>query len=154
MVVSVLVLVVSTALFFFYIQKFCENALKREFRRPYFEYIINAIQLEFPRLRDSFASKASYSYSDARIALKCDFVTLEYLLKAIDPSHRHLSRQERILTSYFRFLLFCLPVRHVFKLQEKEAVSKLATILQFFANLVGEKLCANSSVPAPEDSSV
>jgi len=148
MVMSVLVLAVSIALFCFYIQTICERALKREFSHPYFQEIAKAIQLEYPHLRDSFASKTSYSYSDAHLALRCDFMTLEYLLKKGDPSRRHLSRSERMLVLYFRFLLFCLPIRHAFKLQEREAVSKLATILQFFANSAGERLSINSFATA------
>ena len=59
-----------------------------------------------------------------------------------------MSRAERILVLYFRFLLFCLPIRHVFKLQERESVSKLTTILQFFANSLGEKLSIGSFATA------
>jgi hypothetical protein len=148
MVTSVLVLAVSTALFCFYIQTICEKALKREFSHPYFQDIAKAIKLESPRLRDSFASKTSYSYPDARLALKCDFMTLEYLLKNGAPSCRRLSRSERILVLYFRFLLFSLSIRHAFRLREREVVSKLATILQFFANSVGEKLSISSLAKA------
>ena len=148
MIMSVLVLVVSSALFFFYVQAFCEKALRREFSRPYFQDIITAIRLDYPLLRDSFTANASSNYSDACLTLKCDFMTLEYLLKNSDPSRRHLSGRERLLILYFRFLLFCLPIRHAFKLQEEQAVLRLATILQFFANSVGEKLSVNSTLIA------
>jgi|SRR5579875_1172082 len=139
--ISVLVLVVSSALFFFYIQAFCEKVLRQEFSHPYFQDILKAIRLEYPRLRDS--ANASSNYSDVCFDLKCDFVTLEFLLKNSDPSRRHLSSRERVLVLYFRFLLFSLPIRHAFKLQERQAVLKLAAILQFFANSLGEKLSAN-----------
>ncbi len=153
MIMSVLVLVFSSALFFFYLQAFCERVLRREFTQPYCQDIIKAIQLEYPRLLESSRSKASVEYLDARLALKCDFMTLEYLLKSADRTERHLSRREKILFRYFRFLLFCLPIRHALKLQENEAVLKLATILQFFANLVGERLAVTpvgSAVPNPQ----
>src|SRR5579875_2867725 len=55
-----------------------------------------------PRLRDS--ANASSNYSDVCFDLKCDFVTLEFLLKNSDPSRRHLSSRERVLVLYFRFL--------------------------------------------------
>ncbi len=148
MLMSVLVLVFSCSLFLFFSQAICEKALKREFSHPYFKEIIQAIQLEYPRLRDSSESGAPYSYSDARLVLKCDFTALEYLLKNGGPSRGRLSRAERILMLYFRFLLFCLPIRHAFKLQEREAVSKLTTILQFFANSLGEKLSIGSFATA------
>jgi hypothetical protein len=149
MIMSVLVLVVSTALFFFYIQTVCEKALRREFNQAYFQDVIKAIQLEFPHLCNSFDSNAFYNYSDACLALKCDFMTLEYLLKNGDPSRRHLSRHEMVLVLYFRFLLLCLPIRHAFRFHEKETVLRMANILQFFANLVGEKLSFNSFTAAP-----
>jgi hypothetical protein len=147
-IMSVMVLVVSSALFFFYVQAFCEKALRREFSHPYFQDIITSIRLEYPRLRDTFAANASFNYSDACLTLKCDFMTLEYLLKNSDPSRRHLSGRERLLVLYFRFLLLCLPIRHAFKLQEKQAVLGLAAFLQFFANSVGEKLSVNSTLTA------
>jgi hypothetical protein len=144
MFVSVLVLVVSCSLFLFYGQAICERVLRREFSHPYFKEVIQAIRLEYPRLQDSFESGTLYNYSDARLALKCDFIALEYLLKNGGPSQGRLSRAERIMVLYFRFLLFCLPVRHVLKLQERETVLKLTTILQFFANSLGEKLSVRS----------
>jgi len=140
MVQSLLILVFSSALFFFYLQAVCERALRREFSRPFFEEIANAIRLEFPALCDASASSASMDFEDARLAFKCDFLTLSYLLKNAGPARRRLPRREKILLLYFRFLLFTLPIRHAFKLKEKEAVLKLATVLQYFANSVGEKL--------------
>ncbi len=151
MVMSVLVLAVSGALFFFYLQTLCEKVLRREFSHPYHQDIIKAIRLEYPGLRDSCAADASFNYSDVRLTFKCDFMTLEYLLKNVDLSRRHLSRRERLLVIYFRFLLFSLPIRHAFKLHEKQAVMRLATVLQFFANSVGEKLSVNSLPIAASD---
>ncbi len=144
MILSVVILVFSSALFFFYVQAFCEKALQREFSRPYFQDIIDTIQLEYPRLRAAVASNDSLDYSDASHALKCDFITLEYLLTNSDRTRGHLSRPEKILLLYFRFLLFSLPIRRTFKLQEGGAVLRLAAILQYFANLVGERLSAGS----------
>lgn len=140
MLMSIVILVFSSALFVFYLQTLCENVLRREFSQPYCRDIVHAIQLEYPRLREAIASETSVEYADARLALQCDFMTLQYLLKHADHSERRLSWREKILFHYFRFLLFTLPIHHTFNLQEKEVVLKLATILQFFANLVGERL--------------
>lgn len=148
MVMSILILAVSIALFFFYIQTLCEKMLRREFSHPYFQEVIDAIQLEYPRLRDSCASKGPVSYEDACLALQCDFITLEYLLKQGHPAHQHLSRHMRVLAFYFRFLLFSMPLRHAFNLHEKEAMLKLASILQFYANLLGESFSVNSVAAA------
>lgn len=150
MVISFLILIFSSALFFFYLQALCERVLRREFGHPYFREIISAIQLEYPRLREAVASNTPLEYSDARLALECDFMTLECLLKNSDRTHRHLSSHEKILRLYFRFLLFSLPVRYALNLQKKETVLKMATILQFFANLLGERVTVNpvgSAIP-------
>lgn len=144
MLMSIVVLVVSSALFLFYFQRICEKALRQEFSRPYFKEIVQAIHLEYPHLRNSFASSDSVDYAHAHLALKCDFMTLKYLMKNGDPARRPLSRTERLLVLYFRFLLFTLTIRHAFKLKEGEAVVHLATILEFFANSVGEKVSLTS----------
>lgn len=148
MFMSILVLVVSTALFLFYIQTACEQALRREFSQAYFKGIIQAVRLEYPKIRDSTASNGLLNYRQARLDLKCDFFTLKSLLKNVDPSRQHLTRGERLLGLYFRFLFFSLPIRHAFKLKEREAVLRLASILQFFANSVGEKLSVDSFAAA------
>ena len=142
MIMSALVLVTSGALFLFYIQAICERALRREFSRAYFQDVLQAIQLEYPLLRDSLASNTPLDCTKASRALKRDFSTLEYLLKN-GPERERLGRAERLLAHYFRFLLFCLPLRHALKLQEREAVLSLTAILQYFANSVGEKLSAS-----------
>jgi hypothetical protein len=144
MVMSILILIASTALFFFYLQTMCEKALRHEFSHPYFKEVARAVQLEHPQLRDTLASNNSVDYANACLALKCDFITLEYLLKNGDRARRHLSRREKILVAYFRFVLYSLPVRHALNLHEEKAMLKLASILQFLANSVGEKLSVNT----------
>lgn len=144
MFMSILVLVVSTALFFFYIQASCEQVMRREFSRAYFKDIVQAARLEYPQLRKSVDSNDVSNYAQMRQALQCDFFAMKSLLKYGDSSRRHLMRGERLLSLYFRFLLFSLPVRHALNLKEREAVLRLASILQFFANSVGETLNVNS----------
>src|SRR5574337_1091829 len=141
---SVLVLVMASALCLFYVQAICEKALRREFSQAYFKQIIEAFRLEYPHLRDSVASKSPLDYAQARFALKCDFVTLEYLLKNGDPSRRGLARAERLLGLYFRLVLFSLAIRHAFKFREREAVLRLSSSLQYFANSLGERVVVTS----------
>ena len=140
MVTSIAILVMSGGLFLFYLQTICEKALKQEFSRPYFLEVSQAIRLEFLLLREELAEGASPDYAQMQLALRSDFFTLQYLLKNSDPSRRRLSRGERLVILYFRFQLFSLAVRHALNLQENQAVQRLTTALQFFANSVGEKL--------------
>ena len=145
------VLAASAALFFFYLQAACERVLRREFSHSYLQDVITAIQLEYPRLREGVAANASLQYSETRIALECDFIALQYLLKSSDRARRHLSPSEKGLMLYFRFLLFSMSIRHALNLQEKESVLKLTTILQYFANLLGERVRVNSLDTALSD---
>lgn len=144
MTVSLAVLVVSVALFLFYAQTICQKALHREFSRPYFQAVLDAVRLEFPRLREESAAARALDFSEVRLALRGDFVMLAFLLKRADPARRPLPREEKMLLLYFRLLLICLPILHAFGIREKQAVAKLACILQHFANVVGERV----SVPA------
>lgn len=148
MVISAVVLAVSAALFFFYIQALCQKIVRQEFSHPYFREIVEAVNLEYPRLRDSYASNGPGDFSNTRLALKCDFFTLRYLLKNGDPMRRHLSRREKILMLYFRLMFFSLPIRHALNFREKEGMLELASTLQFFANSVGEKLTVYSIAAA------
>lgn len=137
--ISFLISATSAALFFFNILTICERVIRREFVRTYCRGVNNAIQVECPHLQDAVLSRAPLIYSGARLALQCDFMTMGYLLKNANRTE-HLSLREKMLFLYFRFLLFCLPIRHTLKLGENEAIWELATILQSFGNLVGEKL--------------
>lgn len=148
MFMSILVLAVSAALFLFYVQTVCEKALRREFSHPYFKQVLQSLQLEYPQLRKSAASNGPVNYSSTLLALKCDFFTLKYLLKNSDPAGRPLARSQKLLMLYFQGLLMLLPLRHAFRMNEKKAVLKLSSILQFFANSLGENLSAGTYVAA------
>ncbi len=145
MITSIAILVLSTALFSFYIQTVCEKVLRREFSRAYFEDVLNAIDLEFPRVRQALSANEPMSYAQVRLALKCDFFTLRYLVKNGDPKRQRLSWQEKLLVGYFRVLLLSLPLRCAFHFREKESVMKLTAILHHFANLVGERVSPEAS---------
>ena len=144
MFMSILVLAVSSALFFFYIQASCEKVLRQEFSRAYFKDIIQAARLEYPQLRDSLSSNGAPHYAQVRNALQCDFFAVKSLLKYGGSPRRHPGRGERLLGLYFRFLLFSLPIRQACNLKERKAVLRMVSILQFFANSAGEKLSVNS----------
>lgn len=146
MITATAILILSTALFFFYMQTLCEKILRREFSRPYFREVLNVIDLEFPRVRQSLSTHAPGEYSEVRLALKCDFVALTYLVKNGNPNRRRFSCQEMFLIAYFRVLLFWLPLRYAFHFRERESIVKLTVILQYFANLTGERVSPPGAV--------
>ncbi len=141
MFLTLVILVISVALFFFYLQATCERILRRKFDQEYFQAIVNANRLEFPFVRTAIEEyDTPVDYPWVRMTLKCDFLALSYLLKnAANLKQRH-TKEERLLMTYFRSLLFLLFGLHVFGFSEKPAILQLTRILQHFADVVGQRV--------------
>jgi hypothetical protein len=143
MILAALILILSTALFFFYFQVTCQKVLRRQFDREYFQSIVNANRLEFPSLRKSLEEFGTpLDYPRLRMMLKCDFLALTYLLKNAANVNQRYSKEERLLILYFRWQFLSLAVRRLLKVSEKKAVLRLTSILQYFANVVGQRVNA------------
>jgi len=143
MIVASLILILSTAMFFFYFQGTCQRILRRQFDWDYFQSIANANRLEFPSLRKSVEEfGAPVEYSQIRRMLQCDFLALTYLLKNVENVKRRYSNEERLLMLYFRCQFLSLAVRRLLKLSDNKAILKLTSVLQYFANVVGQRVAA------------
>ena len=141
MIVSILILVFSTGLLFFYLQTVCERILRHSFRRTYFRSIVDANRLEFPSVRKTVEELGEpVDYAQVRLTIKCDFLALTYLLKNAANARQRYTRQELLLVAYFRAVYASLLLRHWLKLAERPAVLKLTTILEWFANVVGQRV--------------
>ncbi|MGD0456869.1 MAG: hypothetical protein ABSC21_03895 [Terriglobia bacterium] len=141
MIFAALILILSTAMFFFYFQVTCQKVLRRQFDREYFQSIVNANRLEFPSLRKSLEEfGAPVDYPRLRMMLKCDFLALTYLLKNAANVNQRYSNEERLLILYFRWQFLSLAVRRLLKVGEKKAVLRLTSVLQYFANVVGQRV--------------
>ena len=141
MVLAALILILSTAFFFFYMQATCQRILRRQFDREYFLTVVNASGLEFPAVRRTLGElDAPVDYPRLRMILKCDFLALTYLLKnAVNVKQRY-SGEERLLMFYFRLVFASLITRHWLRVREKPAILKPTPILQYFANVVGQRV--------------
>jgi len=141
MILAALILILSTAMFFFYFQVTCQKVLRRQFDREYFQSIVNANRLEFPSWRKSLEEfGAPVDYPRLRMMLKCDFLALTYLLKNAANVNQRYSNEERLLILYFRWQFLSLAVRRLLKVGEKKAVLRLTSVLQYFANVVGQRV--------------
>jgi len=141
MIIAALILILSTAMFFFYFQATCQRILRRQFERDYSQSIAKVVRLEFPSLRKTLEeSAAPVDYSRLSRALKADFLALAYLLGISGSPNRRYSLQERLLILYFRCHLISFAVRRLVKAGEKKAFLRLASVLQYFANVVGQRL--------------
>src|SRR5271157_350932 len=141
MFIACLILILSIALFFFYLQAACQRVLRRQFSQEFFQSIVNANRLEFPSVRKAIEDFGSpVEYPRLMLMLKCDFLSLTYLLKNAANVNQRYSKEEQLLIVYFRFVFAELIVRHWLKLRETPAALKLAKILEYFANVVGERV--------------
>ena len=138
MVVAAVILTLSMAMLFFYLQTICQRILQREFDREYFLPIVNANRLEFPSVRKAVEQfDTPIDYARFCMMLRCDFLALTYLLKnAANESHRY-AQQDRLLILYFHLTYISLRIRHWLRLDEKFSILRLTSILQFFGNVVG-----------------
>ena len=143
MILSWLILTLAIAMVFFYFQATCQRILRRQFDQEHFRSIANVVRLEFPSVRKSLEEfGAAVDYSRLPKMLKSDFLALTYLLKNSADVEPRYSNEERLLILNFRWRLLSLSVRHLVNAGEKRAVLRLTSVLQYFANLVGQRLYA------------
>jgi hypothetical protein len=141
MILSWLILALSMAMVFFYFQATCQRILRRQFDREYFQSIVNEIRLEFPSLRQALEqSGASLDYSRLPKALKCDFLALTHLLRNTADAKPGYSKEQRLLILYFRVQFLSLAVRRSLRVGERKAALRLTSILQYFANVIGQRM--------------
>lgn len=147
MLFAVIVLIVSTALFFFYVQSTCERVLREQFDQDYFPAIVRVCRLEFPSLRlASERRDLPVEYASVCAKLRVDF-TLLSSLKDTAHLNAHSRLGERLLGAYFYGILFALPLLRAAGVG-KRAIRKLTEILQYFSNAAGEQLrSAQLAVP-------
>ena len=141
MFMAALILIVSVGMFFFYLQATCQKVLRRQFSQEFFQSIVNANRLEFPSIRKAIEDLGSpVEYPRLLLTLKCDFLALTYLLKNAANVDQRYSYEERLLILYFKVVFASLVTCHWLKLRESSAVLKLTVILEYFANVVGERV--------------
>jgi len=141
MLLAVFILIVSTAMSFFYLQVACQRILRRRFDRSYYIPIVNAIRLEFPSLQKSLDEfGATVDYPRLRVILERDYLALAYLLKHVANANRRYTLEERLLLLYLRWTLVSLAARRLLRLNEKQAILRVTSILQYFANVVGQRV--------------
>ncbi|MFZ0963375.1 MAG: hypothetical protein WAO35_21140 [Terriglobia bacterium] len=141
MFIAALILIVSTGMFFFYIQAFCQKVLRRQFTQEFFQSIVNANHLEFPSVRKAIEDfGCPMEYPRLTLTLKCDFLALTYLLKNAANVNQRYSYEERLLIVYFKLIFASLAMRHWLKMRERSATLVLTAILEYFGNVVGERV--------------
>jgi hypothetical protein len=138
---SVMMLIVCSALVGFYLQATCERILRHEFGHEFSHSVVNANRLEYPFVRKALEEfNVPVDYERFRMQLKCDFLALTYLLRNAGNAKGRLSKEERLLRKYFKAVFFALWITHKLGLSERAVILKLTSILEYFANVLGERV--------------
>jgi hypothetical protein len=148
MTLSIIIFIVSVALLMFYLQVHCEKILLRRLNQQFFHSVVEAYPLAFPFMRKALEEfDVPVDYSRFRIQLKCDFLALTYLLRNVRnakgfPAKEQLEEElfVRELGWYFRAVFLVVWIKHRMRLSERAAVLKLTSILEYFANVLGERV--------------
>jgi hypothetical protein len=141
MIVAAFILILSTGIFFFYFQVACQKILRRQFDQEYFRSVVNAHRLEFLAVQSSLQEvNPAIDYAGVSGTLKSDFLALTHLLKNTTNANQRYSNEEWLLILYFRWQLLSLAVRGLLKVDEKKAARRLIPVLQYFANVVGQRV--------------
>lgn len=136
-----MILIISTALLLFYLQAACQKILRQRTHQEFYHSIVNANRLEFPFVRSAIEDyDAPLDYTRFRMQLKCDFLALTYLMKNALNSSQKLSRDEKFLVIYSKMLFGMLSIVHLFGFKEKMLMLRLASVLQYFGNVLGERV--------------
>ena len=140
-VISIVIGILSAALCMFFLEASCRRILRQEFAHEFFHAVVNANRLEFPFVRKALEEfHAPVDYPRFRMQLKCDFLALTYLLKNACNTQRRFSFRERLLKLYFQATFHKLFIAHALRLNERAVVLKLTSILEYFANVLGERV--------------
>ena len=140
-IMTPVMLIISAAFFMVFLEATCRKILRREFGHEFFHAVVNANRLEFPFVRKALEEfRVPVDYPRFRMQLKCDFLALTYLLKNACNTRRRFSYEERLLAVYFRATFVVLIAAHALGLNERAAVLKLTSILEYFANVLGKRV--------------
>src|SRR5579872_1137389 len=82
MFLGIMILILSAALFMFYLQAICAVILRRRLNQQFFHSVVEANRLHFPFVRKAVQDfGVPVDYERFRMQLKGDFLALTHLLK-------------------------------------------------------------------------
>jgi len=153
MIIAWLILILSIAMLVFYCQTVCQSILRREFEHRYVEQVVRASCLEFPEMKQAIELRGvDRDFKWYQMGLRCDFLTLNYLLRKSSARGGSYSWELRLLMIYFRAVYLWMLVSHALELREARAILRLTEILDYLANVAGQRIYHRSKAPATVES--
>lgn len=152
--VSVFILASSGVLLLLWLRSACQSVLNSRFERDYSSEVAEANQLEFLAIRRTLESypEEMHDLSEVVTALERDYEALTYLLRNAATVHvGRYSQSERLLILDFQLLRLWARASHLVGFGPwRSALLEMAAILQYFGNVVGQRLVTfPAAVSAP-----
>lgn len=151
--VSVFILLMSGAMLVLWLRSASQSVLRQRFEQDFSSEVAEANQLEFLTIRKALAG-APDNIGDHRnvlAALEQDYQALSYLLRNAATVHvGRYSRSERLLILDFKLLSLWVRFSRGLGLQGwRSGLLEMTTILQYFGNVVGQRLATFPSRISP-----
>ncbi len=140
---SIFILVVSGLLLVFWLRVACRAILRQQFERDYTLEVVSANRLAFLAVRKTLEETPELAdYAHALSSLQRDYEALTYLLRNAATVHvGKYSRKERFLILDFHLLRLWIWLKHLLGAENwREELLEMANILQYFANVMGQRL--------------
>lgn len=142
--VSAFILISSGVLLLLWLRSACQSVLGSQFERDYSSEVAEANQLEFLAVRHALENSVEEhpDVGEAVTALERDYEALTYLLRNAATVHvGRYSQAERLLILDFQLLRLWVRASHLVGLRTwRSALLEMAAILQYFGNVVGQRL--------------
>jgi hypothetical protein len=139
--VSVLILAISAFMLVFWLRSASRSILRERFEQNYSTEVAEANNLEFlSALSDG--PEESLDYASSLGALERDYEALTYLLRNAATVHvGRYTRRERLLVLDFQLLRVWVRIKRTLGLSSwRASLVEMATILEYFGNVVGQRL--------------
>ncbi len=141
MVMAGVILIISAALFMFYLQTVCEKVLKHEFAHSYAGFLVHTASLEFLAVRNKLAAtEGDFDFARMTTALECDYQVEISLLQQFKSDGLDHKIENWLLRCYFRALSFSMGPCRALGFSGKSTLLKLTDILQYFSNTIGQQM--------------
>ncbi len=141
--VSISILVISAFMLVFWLRSASRSILQERFEQNYSAEVAEANQLEFLTVRKALSDGAeSVDYSSSLGALERDYEALTYLLRnAATVNVGRYTHRERLLVLDFQLLRVWVRIKRTLGLSSwQSGLVEMATILEYFGNVVGQRL--------------
>ncbi|MBI4467408.1 MAG: hypothetical protein HY656_08305 [Acidobacteria bacterium] len=142
--VSVFILASSVLLLLFWLRSACQSILRQRFEQDYSAEVAEANQLEYLVIRKALSEypEEIADYSGLLQTLERDYEALTYLLRNAATVHMgRYTRTERLLILDFQLLRLWVRLKRALGWPSwRSGLLEMATILNYFGNVVGHRL--------------